>query len=185
MNYQMIIDIFYKFLQKLLTTNPKGEKNMNTSEMKNTRKEILKSINSVICNEILYNVDSFIGGSFRFGWMNVNSDIDYFILIGNDICSRLVKNGFCINHMRENYVNHSINYIGVNRMVHITVLQDKNVFEKMKEEHNKLDLFLRLNPHYGEMAKVARKYMRTNGNGKVGSTLYKFMVELMKEYNKE
>ena len=145
-------------------------------------KEQIKKIfeNLFINNKI----DYFIGGSERFGYKTDQSDIDFFIFDPNIIKIDKILFQLPFNtYIRKNplmglgydlRVNIQFELFG--GLIHLNIIELKNQFEELKEEHNKIEKMLNKNHELFEFIHTIKNKSISNIDGK---TVYRIMKEII------
>jgi hypothetical protein len=145
----------------------------NTFDMFNKRQQI-------------QSLDYFMGGSQRFGYNNDDSDIDFFInikeegyseSISDNLMKFLYNNGFNqvdnTNHGAYSFVDRL--FIHYQFKIHILIIKNNFYFENLKQDHNRIEIFLNNNP-------VVREYIKALKETKIsdmkGKNIYKSLLTL-------
>ena len=91
--------------------------------------------------------DSFIGGSFRFGYENKDSDLDLFFEVKSDedrkkVEQSLISIGFMLCHPSSRY---PFKTWRLSNILHVCLLDDQT-FKQYEDKHIKIESLLRKHP---------------------------------------
>ncbi len=124
-------------------------------------------------------IESFIGGSRRFGWNRKDSDIDIFLLIPNSILhlveSILISEGFIRNNDPiGKYESGFTQFIDPYHISHVNLTDNTYYFMELKKEHEKVEIFLKEKPVLKVIiSRIKHKY---NVSGKDIYRLLRIMI---------
>ena len=118
------------------------------------------------------NLSFFPGGSRRFGYHHVESDIDYIVGIKDPEEFRRLINS--LEHSKFHNVSPHSTYMGTTfgwyGLIHVVILASEKAFNACKQEHLDVDKLLRDEPEYIEFAKEMK------ASGVKGDVIFKSLV---------
>lgn len=134
----------------------------------------------------------FLGGSYRFGYHNEDSDLDFFVLLQNDFNIRfpyfLIMNDFDRINPKDmvDYPDGTIGYKHNKYDIHIILFQpeEKNRWEALAKKHDDIYNLLEKYPVILNFIKVMKSSFVENEFSFKGKWFYRTMEKLVNEYNK-
>lgn len=140
-------------------------------------KIIAQAIIDKICEILKYNrIDHFVGGSYRFGFYNQDSDIDIIILADKPGDVTIQKLETILDEKLKPvctlsaYPNQTVS----GSFGHIVIHQSKNSFERERETHNRIEQMLKENPGIVEFIKYLRRM--TPSDTYKGADIYRILM---------
>jgi len=127
------------------------------------------------------NSDIFLGGSRRFNWPDYNSDWDFFIYIPKEAMEafyrKLENLGF--SQSQPEYLTWVFKFkLG---KLDLNVFTDLSDFQKLAEEHIRVDILLIKNPKLLSLARILKPEISSSTDKKTsnGTKLYRALVALL------
>lgn len=160
------------------------------NEFEECRETILKTINTQIITPMFISClntgviqNYFVGGSYRFGYCNENSDIDFFILLDSIKLKHFEAVFRQINITKSfstDYPNVIHQYRALGTIVHFNIYFDPETYYSLEKEHEDIEIFLNKNRYLEEIIRKHKKDLMEISEKKTGSTFYRILKVLQK-----